>query len=68
MRLLDQLGRLGLAAAHLEIQIFFADPLSFEGRAVGQRDVHLGHRDLEAPDFDGFLGHLVMGTLPTTCS
>ena len=39
---LDQLGGLGLAAAHLQIEVFLANPLPFKGRTVGQGDIDIG--------------------------
>src|SRR5208337_4010078 len=55
----DQLHRLGLAATALQIEVVLADPLALEGSAEVHRDVDLGDRDLEAPDFDGFLAQLL---------
>ena len=59
----DQFDSLSLAAAHFEVQVALADALAFESRAIGQGNVDLGDRGLEAADFHRLLDHVGMGNV-----
>ncbi len=58
---LDQLGALGLAAAHLGIQVRAAHTLAFIGRPERAGDLDRRYADLQAADFNRFLDHLLVG-------
>ncbi len=58
---LDQLGALGLAAAHLGIQIGTAHTLAFIGRSKRAGNLDRRYADFQPADFNRFLDHFLVG-------
>ena len=56
----DKLGTLCLATTALAVQIRTSNALALISRAECAGDIDLGNRNLQTPDFNGFLNHIFM--------